>query len=158
MFLSIHSINISHTCSSKQLIVTQCLCQYFIVCESSSLGWILSLIQLFSEWAADTRKAYCQYLGDILTLETIFSLPDTWFQLAETRFDSPVLQPGQGSAKLDSPCAEVPVKERTLTSPSQLLCTFPCFLTRAALLFTLVCVRNRRFPLCRCSSWIWIPG
>lgn len=77
-----------------------------------------------------------------MTLETIFPLPDTWFQLAETRFDSPALQPGQGSAKLDSPCAEVLPREGTLTSPSQLLCTFPCFLTRAALLFTLECVRN----------------
>lgn len=43
--------------------------------------------------------------------------------------DSPVLQQGQGSAKLDSPCAEILTREGTLTSPSQLLCTFPCFLT-----------------------------
>lgn len=42
------------------------------------------------------------------------SLPDTWFQLAETQFDSAVSQPGQRSAKLDSPRAGV-LTHRALT-------------------------------------------
>lgn len=36
-----------------------------------------------SEQAAARRKACYQYPGDILTLETIFSLPHSQFQLAE---------------------------------------------------------------------------
>lgn len=83
------------------------------------------------------RKAYRQYLGDILTLETIFSLPDTWFQLAETQFDSTVLQPGQRCAKLDGPCAGV-LTHRTHTHTSQLFCTFSCFLIKASLLSPLL--------------------
>lgn len=76
-----------------------------------------------------------------MTLETIFSLPDAWFQVAETQFYSAVSQPGQRSAKLDSPCAGN-LTRGTLTPPSQPSCAFPCFLLKASLLSTLAWVQD----------------
>lgn len=87
------------------------------------------------------RKAYCQYLGDILTLETIFFLPDTWSSWL--RHDLILLSCSQDRGLPSWTVTELrswPGREH-LQAPHS--CTFPFFLTRAALLLTLARVRNR---------------